>query len=226
MEVTKELLSSWFKTANELYFNNEIEKEPTFIISNNKSRYGCFSKSNYSIEITNAYDRSERDFMNTFLHELCHLYAMLKYGNRIKPHGDEWQNVAYMVTIRSKHKYGTIKRVGGGQDEAPLRVKDKKDLKENKFIIFTDYEGKLSIVKCSYGNMLPYLAKMKRLGAIKDNTKVYFLSSSDMNLARYKTRKLNANSVNWNYLKLSVSDLKLIGVIYHTEIYIKTSNAA
>lgn len=218
IKITKSLLSRWFKVANTKYFNNEIEKEPDYVISTNKSRFGQFScgPNMYSIEISTAYICSERDYMNTFLHELCHLYVRQKYG-RVQSHGKEWKYVANLITMRTKGKYGIIQRVGGHQDKCVLRGK----CKVSNFVIFTDYTGRFAVAK--YNNAA-YPTKLKKMGAVLNNTKMYYIQSDNKEMAEMKLRSANARGIYWTYpKKFTLDELLNMSRLVNTETYCQTA---
>lgn len=219
IKVTKQLLSEWFKVANEKYFNGEIEREPSYVISTNKSRYGQFRPRTWQIEITTAFIRSENAYKNTFLHELCHLYVRQKYGLHVQSHGYEWKAVAERVTRLTMGKYGIIQRCGGFYETTYLR--DNK--KMNNFIVFTDKDGELSIGKYSD---IEYVMKLKRWNCIKDNTTMYYFTSDDVRMAEIKSRKARARSVSWSYSRYTLGELKAMCNLIDTELYQKMRETA
>ena len=89
IKITKELLSIWFDKINEEFFNNELKKT-NFVISHNTGRFGQFRPRTWTIEISTYWVRSERDYMNTLIHECCHCYVRQTYGHRVQSHGHEW----------------------------------------------------------------------------------------------------------------------------------------
>ncbi len=63
-----------------------IEKE-------RKSKYGDYSPHNgKGNRISINHNLSKFDFLITFIHELSHHTAYVKYGSRHDPHGEEWKN--------------------------------------------------------------------------------------------------------------------------------------
>ncbi len=52
---------------------------------------------NHQITINN--DLNPYSFLITLVHEVAHLVAFKKYGNRVKPHGKEWKN-EYKVLLQ------------------------------------------------------------------------------------------------------------------------------
>ncbi len=58
------------------------------------SKYGDYRfvpPSSHTITLNN--DLNKYAFLITYLHEVAHMLAGLKYGYRIKPHGDHWKSV-------------------------------------------------------------------------------------------------------------------------------------
>lgn len=63
----------WFNEFNEKYFDNKLFM-PNFKIKKSKSYFGkCFGRQNLII-MSNYLDRTEKDFQNTFIHEMIHLW--------------------------------------------------------------------------------------------------------------------------------------------------------
>ena len=219
IKITKQLLSEWFKVANEKYFNGDIEKEPNYVITTNRSRYGQFRPRTWEIEISTAFVRSENAYKNTFLHELCHLYARQEYGVYIQSHGYEWKEIANKVTRLTKGKYGIIQRCGGYEEGTYLR----ENTKMNNFIVFTDYDNHLAIAKYSDNE---YVMKLKRLKAIKENTAIYYFVSDDVRMATIPLRKSRARSITWNYAKFSLSEIRIMAKLVDSEFYHSFNKAA
>lgn len=58
-----------------------------------KGRYGDYHPTHGpGNRITVNHNLNQYEFLITFLHELAHHTAYLKYGNKIEPHGKEWKN--------------------------------------------------------------------------------------------------------------------------------------
>ena len=211
IKVTKELLSEWYWDANDKYFNGELKREPKFRITNSASYYGSFSESKWALRISVAYIRSERDYKNTFLHELCHLYVAEKYSYRALPHGIEWQKIADAVTHRTGYKYGPIRRCGGGLDKSVLRNPN-----TCKFVVFTDYKGVLSVGKYSNGS---YVSRLKSCGCVGVGTNIYYFTSRNEPFINMKTRRSDGKSLYWNYTSLSLDEIKAKSTLCATETY-------
>lgn len=211
IKITKELLNEWFEHDNQWYFADELKK-PNWVITNNRSRYGQFRPRTWTIEISTAYVRSERDYHNTFLHELCHLYVRQKYGYLVQHHGFEWKMIASRITSDTNGKYGTIKRIGGGQDKATLRSS-----KMYKYVVFTSKYGNLGIGK--YTNDA-YVSKLKNLNCIESGTDIYYFVSNDTEMNNYTLHKVNTMSVRWNKLgNLTLDEIKKRSTLISSEFY-------
>lgn len=103
-EITIGLLEEKFKEFNSLFFGNKI-KSIHFILSKSEMYYGRFYPIEWCIEISMAYKRSQIDYMNTLLHEMCHAFIRQIYGIYAQPHGYEWKEVAEMINEKSSYKY-------------------------------------------------------------------------------------------------------------------------
>ena len=210
IKITKELLSEWFDKVNKEFFNNELRKTD-FVISHNKGRFGQFRPRTWTIEISTYWVRSERDYMNTLIHECCHCYVRQKYGIYAQEHGYEWKEVADRINRQMYGKYGTIQRLGGGQDNYVVR-----NANTEKFIVFTDYHGKIGIAKYRDD---AYVARLKKMGCVMGGTKMYYLVSDNADLAKVKFRKVNTISIRWQYIRLSLSEILDKSSIIKTEMY-------
>ena len=210
IKITKELLSRWFDKVNKEFFNNELRKTD-FVISHNKGRFGQFRPRTWTIEISTHWIRTERDYMNTLIHECCHCYVRQKYGYRVQSHGYEWKDIADRINRQMCGKYGTIQRCGGGQDKYVVR-----NANVEKFIVFTDYHGKIAIAKYRDDT---YVVRLKKMGCVMGGTKMYYLVSDNGELAKVKFRKANALSVRWQYIDFSLDEILDKSSIIKVEMY-------
>lgn len=93
MELTIDFIADNFQNINELYFNNELET-PRFEITHVKSylgqyhwRYDMFGAFMDSvIRISDMFDRTEEDVINTIAHEMIHLYIRQNHIKDTRPH--------------------------------------------------------------------------------------------------------------------------------------------
>lgn len=198
IKITKKLLSRWFDKVNNEFFNNELKKT-NFVISHNRECFGQFRPRTWTIEISTHWIRTERDYMNTLIHECCHCYVRQKYGYRVQSHGYEWKEVADRINRQMCGKYGTIQRLGGGQDNYVVR-----NANAEKFIVFTDYHGKIAIAKYRDDT---YVVRLKKMGCVMGGTKMYYLVSDNGELAKVKLRKANARSISWQYIDFSLGEI-------------------
>ena len=210
IKITKKLLSEWFDKINNEFFNNELKKT-NFMISHNRGRFGQFRPRTWTIEISTYWIRTERDYMNTLIHECCHCYVRQKYGYRVQSHGYEWKEVADRINRQMSGKYGTIQRLGGGQDNYVVR-----NANIEKFIVFTDFRGKIAIAK--YRNNT-YIVRLKLMDCIKNGTRMYYLVSDNAELAKVKFRKANARSISWQYIDFSLGEILDKSSLIKEEMY-------
>ena len=210
IKITKELLSEWFDEVNKEFFNNELRKT-NFVITHNRGHFGQFRPRTWTIEISTYWIRTERDYMNTLIHECCHCYVRQKYGYRVQSHGYEWKDIADRINRQMCGKYGTIQRCGGGQDKYVVR-----NANVEKFIVFTDYHGKIAIAKYRDDT---YVVRLKKMGCVMGGTKMYYLVSDNGELAKVKFRKANALSVRWQYIDFSLDEILDKSSIIKVEMY-------
>ena len=104
------MLSDNFDVINELYFNNELQK-PKFKITHVKSylglyecKYGTNGELSMSvISISDMYDRTDNDIVNTLAHEMIHLYIRQNHIKDTRPHHGK---VFYSVADRLNREGG------------------------------------------------------------------------------------------------------------------------
>ncbi len=210
IKITKELLSEWFDEVNKEFFNNELRKTD-FVISHNNGRFGQFRPRTWTIEISTYWIRTERDYMNTLIHECCHCYVRQKYGIYAQPHGYEWKEVANRINQQMCGKFGIIQRCGGGQDKYVVRKTN-----AEKFIVFTDYHGRQGIAKFRND---AYVKKLKQAGGVMSGTKIYYLVSDNAELAKVKFRKPNTRSIYWQYIDFSLGEILDKSSLIKVEMY-------
>ena len=99
MKPTIALMQTWFNEFNALVFDNKLPKVP--IKFNNTYRsLGQFywgPSRGIGIKISLYYDRTEEQYRNCLLHEMCHLYCY-KQGWYNEHHGYRWQTIAEKAT--------------------------------------------------------------------------------------------------------------------------------
>ena len=117
--LTIDFLKENFKVINELYFNNELV-EPRFEITHVKSYLGQYhwhydyrwdaSNCQYSrvltesvIRISDMFDRTDDDIVNTLAHEMIHLYIRQNQITDTRPHHGR---VFYSIADRLNYEGG------------------------------------------------------------------------------------------------------------------------
>ena len=79
MVLTIKFIENSFDKYNVLYFNGLLKK-PIFKITNSKRRLGSLGtrylpfKNEYTLSVSKYYDRTEKQYDNTIIHEMIHLY--------------------------------------------------------------------------------------------------------------------------------------------------------
>ena len=103
MKPTLSLMNKWFDEFNKSVFDNKLPRVP-IKFNNTYRQLGQFYWRNggvtLGIKISLFYDRTETQYRNTLLHEMCHLYCF-KQGWRNEGHGARWQSIAakaYRIT--------------------------------------------------------------------------------------------------------------------------------
>lgn len=80
MTLTINYIESAFNKYNVLYFNGVL-KRPSFRITNSKRRLGTlatkrslYGTKTHTLSVSNYWDRTEKQYDNTIIHEMIHLY--------------------------------------------------------------------------------------------------------------------------------------------------------
>lgn len=102
MKPTLTQMYKWFDEFNAIVFSGKLPKVP-IKFNNTYRQLGQFywgPTRGLGIKISLFYDRTEEQYRNTLLHEMCHLYCY-KQGWVHEGHGDKWKaiaNKAYKIT--------------------------------------------------------------------------------------------------------------------------------
>ena len=105
MKLTIGYIEKKFELYNKLYFNNYIKYKPKFKISHSKCRLGLFCcrfnlisrmPSEFEISVSDYYDRTEKQYDNTIIHEMIHMYLAIKYKRNMK-HGYEFKAECHRI---------------------------------------------------------------------------------------------------------------------------------
>lgn len=81
MILTIAYIEEKFDLYNQLYFNGEL-MTPNFEITNRKNQLGCLQgkylyhngRISYTLKVSRYYDRTEKQYDNTIIHEMIHLF--------------------------------------------------------------------------------------------------------------------------------------------------------
>ena len=102
MKPTITKMQTWFDEFNKSVFDNKLPKVP-IKFNNTYRQLGQFywgAGRGIGIKISLYYDRTEEQYRNCLLHEMCHLYCY-KQGWVHEGHGPRWKaiaNKAYRIT--------------------------------------------------------------------------------------------------------------------------------
>ena len=102
MKPTLSQMQVWFREFNKSVFNNELPLVP-IKFNNTRVQLGQFywgRGRGVGIKISLFYDRTQEQYLNCLLHEMCHLYCYHK-GWLHEGHGSRWKaiaNKAYRIT--------------------------------------------------------------------------------------------------------------------------------
>ncbi len=127
MDITLDYIKSNFDKFNVMYFNGKLIT-PKFMITKAKSYLGQLSwkcingeRTNYIISISGLFDRSDKDFCNTILHEMIHLYIRQNNIKDTRPHhGRVFYQIADMI-----NQHGWNISVYGKTKDCKLTSKEK-----------------------------------------------------------------------------------------------------
>ena len=95
MKPTLAKMQTWFDEFNKVVFENKLPKVP-IKFNNTYRQLGQFYWGNgrgMGIKISLYYDRTEEQYRNCLLHEMCHLYCY-KQGWIREGHGPRWKAIA------------------------------------------------------------------------------------------------------------------------------------
>lgn len=132
MELTIDFIADKFQLINKRYFNNEL-KTPRFEITHVKSYLGQYHwQYSYDsriffdsvIRISDMFDRTEEDIINTIVHEMIHLYIRQNRITDTRPHHGK---VFYSVANRLNREGGFNIACTNSVNGCGLRDKSKKE---------------------------------------------------------------------------------------------------
>jgi hypothetical protein len=192
MTLTISYISEKFEKYNNLYFNGSL-KTPKFKISNSKRALGTLSISRrlnfyggytkeHTISISKYYDRTEKQYDNTLIHEMIHLYIS---QNDIIDNGSHGRR--FKTECARINKYGwDLSRttdVSGWKlsEEAQKRLDNKLSNATYNIIVYQMYDTdntqfifKVAKGKAlNYYNHLKYKCKAVKVKYFKSNDNIF-----------------------------------------------------
>ena len=114
MKPTIAQMNKWFNEFNATVFANELPLVP-ISFNNTRRQLGAFHwsvRSGQKITISLFYDRTEEQYRNCLLHEMCHLYCYHQ-GWRNEHHGPHWQTIARKATRITGLKIQRCENISG-----------------------------------------------------------------------------------------------------------------
>ncbi len=165
MELTINYIRESFNKYNELYFNNDLEM-PKFRITHSKRTLGQLSirKSYYNsdkvhtISVSDYYDRTEKQYDNTIIHEMIHLYIS---QNDIIDNGSHGRRFKAECERINKDGWG-LSRVTDTKGWKLSEYAQKKEIKKSlsstyNVIIYKENDNAQFIFRVSKPNVNRYL---------------------------------------------------------------------
>ena len=189
MELTVSYIESAFDKYNELYFNGSLEK-PNFKITKGKRQLGCLSIRRecnlayynsyfkiYTLSVSNYYNRTEKQYDNTIIHEMIHLYID---QNNIIDNGSHGRH--FKAECARINKYGwNLSRCTDTKGWELSEYAKKKEERKNEnvsynIIVYKEVNnGSQFFVKVSKPNVYRYLKHLR----YKCNLECKFFTTND-----------------------------------------------
>ena len=218
MTLTISYISEKFEKYNNLYFNGSL-KTPKFKISNSKRALGTLSISKrlnfyggynkeHTISISKYYDRTEKQYDNTLIHEMIHLYIS---QNDIIDNGSHGRR--FKAECARINKYGwDLSRttdISGWKlsEEAQKRLDNKLSNATYEIIVYQMYDTDntqfiFRVAKgkaLNYYNHLKYKCKAVKVKYFKSNDNIF--ESLPTCRCRIRGRRIDANDMVYkNYM--------------------------
>jgi hypothetical protein len=214
MTLTIQYIESAFNKYNVLYFNGLLRK-PVFKITNSKNRLGTlaikispFGTKSHTLSVSKYYDRTEKQYDNTIIHEMIHLYIS---QNDIIDNGSHGRR--FKAECARINKYGwDLSRttdVSGWKlsEEAQKRLDSKLSNATYEIIVYQMYDTdntqfifKVAKGKAlNYYNHLKYKCKVVKVKYFKSNDNIF--ESLPTCRCRIRGRRIDKNDMVYkNYM--------------------------
>lgn len=138
MEINRTKIEEIFNTWNQKAFNNELPT-PHFEIMTTKSLLGQYKRKNiggetyHIIRISNFYNRSKQEYVNTIVHEMLHYYIRFKNIKDTSSHGRIWKKMAQ--DLNKRFRTLQIERCGQVQGGMDKNVLERKRMGKSQYLI-------------------------------------------------------------------------------------------
>ena len=171
MKLTISYIESAFNKYNALYFNGVLRR-PSFKITNSKCRLGTlatrvspFGTKVHTLSISKYYDRTEKQYDNTIIHEMIHLYISQMNIIDNGSHGRRFKAECARI-----NKYGwNLSRTTDASDwklSEEAQKQEKKRLANASYnvIVYKESPHSQFILRVSNGNENRYMEHLKKYG--------------------------------------------------------------
>jgi SprT protein len=199
------LISEWI-----LHFNFKLK-----IKKSRQSKYGDYRPPlpGLNHQITINQDLNPYAFLLTLVHEIAHLLTQERYGNRVKPHGEEWKN-AFKELMRPFMRKPAGTTTG---DAATAEVLAGEIFPADVYSAIVGYMKNPAASSCSDDHLLRTLKRYDKpnefvhletlpLNAVFIYNKRYFIKGQKIR-KRYKCLEKDARHV---YLFAGLAEVKMI----------------
>jgi hypothetical protein len=198
------LISEWI-----LHFNFKLK-----IKKSRQSKYGDYRPPlpGLNHQITINQDLNPYAFLLTLVHEIAHLLTQERYGNRVKPHGEEWKN-SFKELMRP-----FMRKPAGTTTGAPGELFEGEIFPVDVYNAIVGYMKNPAASSCSDDHLLRTLKRYDKpnefvhletlpLNAVFIYNKRFFIKGQKIR-KRYKCLEKDARHI---YLFAGLAEVKLYG---------------
>lgn len=171
MELTVKILREWFSCFNTEYFDGRLP-EPRLLVSRARTLMGQFrckkirkgwlrgsQLTDFTIQVSDFYDLSERDYQQTLLHEMIHYYIAYTSVRDTSAHGRLFRQEA----ARINHAGGW--NITISERRRTLTVRKEHQRKQSLLLLLKTEDGKfyVSAVNPNYRTIIDRQARMAKV---------------------------------------------------------------